>query len=42
MAITSDKIDFMDYLSTQFWATMSNIIGGVFFVSILKFQAAQK
>lgn len=41
-AIVSDEIGFMDYLSTQFWATLGNIIGGVFFVSVLKFQAAQE
>lgn len=40
-AIVSDKIGFMDYISTQFWATLGNIIGGVFFVSVLKFQASK-
>lgn len=40
-AIVSDQIGILDYLTTQFWATLGNIIGGVFFVSILKFQASQ-
>ncbi|GAB5552692.1 MAG: formate/nitrite transporter family protein [Saprospiraceae bacterium] len=39
--LVSDKITIMDYLSTQFWATLGNIIGGVFFVSILKFQVTK-
>lgn len=39
--IVSDKISIMDYITTQFWATLGNIIGGVFFVSILKFQASK-
>lgn len=40
--LVSDKISIMDYFSTQFWATLGNIIGGVFFVSILKFQVTQQ
>jgi formate/nitrite transporter FocA (FNT family) len=39
--LVSDKITIMDYLTTQFWATLGNIIGGVFFVSVLKFQVTQ-
>jgi formate/nitrite transporter FocA (FNT family) len=39
--LVSDKITAMNYLSTQFWATLGNIIGGVFFVSVLKFKASQ-
>jgi len=40
--IVSEKITIADYLVTQAWATVGNIIGGVFFVSILKFQVARK
>ncbi|NJN27727.1 MAG: formate/nitrite transporter family protein [Cyclobacteriaceae bacterium] len=36
--ITSPDITVMDYLKFQFWATVGNIIGGVFFVSILKYS----
>ena len=39
--LVSKKITVVHYLSTQIWATIGNIIGGVFFVSILKFQVAQ-
>ena len=39
--IVSEKISIYNYLSTQFWATLGNIIGGVFFVSILKFQVTR-
>jgi len=38
--LASDTIGFKDYLVTQLWATVGNIIGGVFFVSILKYQVA--
>ena len=41
-ALVSDQISAMDYFSTQFWATLGNIIGGVFFVAILKFQITQQ
>jgi len=37
----SDKITFLGYLVTQGWATLGNIIGGAFFVSILKFKMIQ-
>lgn len=36
--LVSEKIGFLSYLSTQSIATLGNIVGGVFFVSILKFQ----
>ncbi|MCI5080595.1 MAG: formate/nitrite transporter family protein [Saprospiraceae bacterium] len=39
--IVSEKIGILDYLSTQFFSSLGNIIGGVFFVSVLKFQAIQ-
>lgn len=38
--MASDSISLKDYLVTQLWATIGNIIGGVFFVSILKYQVA--
>lgn len=40
--LVSDKVTIGDYLTTQGWATLGNIIGGAFFVSILKFKMAQK
>ncbi len=40
--LSSDEITVSDYLTTQLWSTIGNIIGGVFFVSILKFQVAKK
>ncbi len=40
--LVSDKITIIDYVSTQGWATLGNIIGGAFFVSILKFKMVQK
>lgn len=39
--LSSDEISISDYLVTQFWSTLGNIIGGVFFVSILKYQITQ-
>lgn len=39
--LASDDITIWDYLVTQFWSTFGNIIGGVFFVSILKYQVTQ-
>ncbi len=39
--LVSEKISIADYLTTQGWATAGNMIGGVFFVSILKFQVAR-
>jgi len=39
--MVSDTITVSDYLVTQFWSTVGNIIGGVFFVSILKYQVTQ-
>lgn len=40
--LVSDKITVSGYLITQGWATLGNIIGGAFFVSILKFKMVQK
>ncbi len=39
--LASEKITIADYLITQGWSTLGNMIGGVFFVSILKFQVAE-
>ncbi|MCB0582645.1 MAG: hypothetical protein KDD10_25425, partial [Phaeodactylibacter sp.] len=39
--LVSEKVTLASYLVTQGWATVGNMIGGVFFVSILKFQVAQ-
>ncbi|MEQ8703851.1 MAG: formate/nitrite transporter family protein [Phaeodactylibacter sp.] len=39
--LSSDEISLSDYFVTQFWSTIGNIIGGVFFVSILKYQVTQ-
>lgn len=39
--LVSEKVTLSSYLVTQGWATVGNMIGGVFFVSILKFQVAQ-
>ncbi|NBC06004.1 MAG: formate/nitrite transporter family protein [Bacteroidetes bacterium] len=39
--LSSGSITISDYLITQLWSTIGNIIGGVFFVSILKYQVAQ-
>lgn len=35
--ITSESIGLQDYLKFQLWATLGNAIGGVVFVSVLKF-----
>jgi formate/nitrite transporter FocA (FNT family) len=40
--LVSDKINLIGYLTTQGWATLGNIIGGAFFVSILKFKMAER
>jgi formate/nitrite transporter FocA (FNT family) len=40
--LVSEKITIAGYLTTQGWATLGNIIGGAFFVSILKFKMVQK
>lgn len=37
--LTSDHITIIDYVRVQFMATIGNIIGGVLFVSILKYRA---
>ncbi|MBL3655742.1 formate/nitrite transporter family protein [Fulvivirga sediminis] len=37
--LVSDKLSMMDYLHFQFFTTIGNIIGGVVFVSIIKFSA---
>ena len=37
-ALLSGQISGMDYLNTQFWATIGNIFGGTIFVAILKFS----
>ncbi|MCI4651793.1 formate/nitrite transporter family protein [Phaeodactylibacter sp.] len=39
--LSSDEISLSDYFVTQLWSTIGNIIGGVFFVSILKYQVTQ-
>lgn len=39
--LSSDEIGLSDYFVTQLWSTIGNIIGGVFFVSILKYQVTQ-
>lgn len=39
--LSSDEISLSDYFVTQLWSTIGNIIGGVFFVSILKYQVIQ-
>jgi len=39
--LISDTITFLDYLRVQGLATLGNILGGVFFVGILKFQVAK-
>jgi len=39
--ITSPDITLVDYLRVQLWATVGNIIGGVVFVSLLKFRATK-
>jgi len=39
--LSSDSISVKDYLVTQLWSTVGNIIGGVFFVSVLKYQVTQ-
>ncbi len=39
--MVSDKIGLSEYLVTQGWATLGNIVGGAFFVSILKFKMIQ-
>lgn len=39
--LSSDEITLSDYFVTQLWSTIGNIIGGVFFVSILKYQVTQ-
>ncbi|MCO6488680.1 MAG: formate/nitrite transporter family protein [Phaeodactylibacter sp.] len=39
--LVSEKVTLAGYLVTQGWATLGNMIGGVFFVSTLKFQVAQ-
>ncbi|MEP5613854.1 MAG: formate/nitrite transporter family protein [Cyclobacteriaceae bacterium] len=36
--ITSDTLDFMDYLKFQLWATLGNVVGGAVFVAILKYS----
>ena len=36
--LVSEEMTIQKYLPTQLWATLGNIIGGAFFVSILKFQ----
>lgn len=40
--LVSDKIGISDYFMTQGWATLGNIIGGAFFVSVLKFKMVQR
>jgi formate/nitrite transporter FocA (FNT family) len=32
------EVDWRDYLHVQTWATLGNIIGGVFFVALIKFS----
>ncbi len=39
--MVSEKIGLQEYLITQGWATLGNIVGGAFFVSILKFKMIQ-
>ncbi len=40
--LVSDEMTVAKYVSTQVWSTLGNIIGGAFFVSILKFQMAER
>lgn len=39
--LVSDEMTLQKYIPTQLWATLGNIIGGAFFVSILKFQMSK-
>ncbi len=36
--LSTNSISAVDYLNTQFWATLGNILGGTIFVAILKFS----
>ena len=36
--LTSEKVSLTDYLTFQIWASLGNAIGGVVFVSLLKFS----
>lgn len=36
--LTSDEVTWMDYLRTQTWATLGNIVGGVVFVAFVKYS----
>ena len=36
--LVSESITGFDYLNTQFWSTLGNIIGGVVFVALIKFS----
>jgi formate/nitrite transporter FocA (FNT family) len=37
-SLTSMEVDWIDYLHVQTWATLGNIVGGVFFVAFMKFS----
>lgn len=39
--IMCDKLSLSDYVHFQFWATIGNAVGGVFFVAVLKFGHAR-
>lgn len=36
--LASEAITFKDYLHFQFWATLGNMIGGTFFVAVIKYS----
>ncbi len=38
--LTSQSITLDDYVTVQVWATLGNIVGGVFFVALIKFSHA--
>jgi formate-nitrite transporter family protein len=40
--ITSSEITLNEYLQFQLWATLGNMIGGVFFVAVVKFSHVKK
>jgi formate/nitrite transporter FocA (FNT family) len=37
-SLTSMEVDWKDYLHVQTWATLGNMVGGVFFVAFMKFS----
>lgn len=40
--LLSDEITVFKYLKTQFWSTIGNLIGGIVFVSLVKFSHVNK